>query len=741
MRNYAAPVRERAKQLVLSGLDRALVARGLDGAGVALARAEVIDGGRAALRAARGRRRVTGALEVVVTRPGHAELRPRPVVLAGPGEVTVELEASAISSGTERAQWLRLPTAQPVLPAVPGYAGAGRVLAVGGDVEGLAGGDRVAVLRARHASAVTVPAAWAVPVPAGVAVGEAALAYLAVIAGYGLRRAGPLAGLPLCVLGAGPIGALARRLAALQAPSEVTVVTRSGRGGARALADGTAGIGAAVVIEATGDPAAVAPAVAAARDGGTVVLLGSPRGVTPDAALGELQRRGIRLVGAHISALATEARRQGGDPFAGLARTYLEGIASGRVAAADLAGEAVDPREIVRFYRRLARGEAGAAHLEWEAIPRGERLGLGLRPRRRPAVTRAVPPPLPAGRPLRFAVIGCGDIGLANARAIAAAGNAEAVLCHDAVPALAEAAAEAAGAEAVPELEAALDARRVDAAFLSVPHDLHASLVARCAAAGLHVVVEKPLAVDLAGAEEAVAAAAAAGVTLSTCFSFRYYDAVRAARALADAGALGAFSGATVAFHADKPPSYWMGGFSGRAASDWRASRARAGGGVLIMNLTHYVDLIRHLTGTEPEWVAGTARTQPGAEVEDAIALSVGFTGGAVATISGSSSTRGAPPNRVELWGEDGTVRLEPTAEAYTERAVSGLPAGRWTPLPVEGVDETRRAFVEAFAAAVARGAEPDVTPADGLAVQRFVDAAYRAVASGDAVTLEGVAG
>ena len=68
MRNYAAPVRERAKQLVLSGLDRALAARGLEGADAALARAEVIDGGRAALRAARGRRRVTGALEV----RGHA---------------------------------------------------------------------------------------------------------------------------------------------------------------------------------------------------------------------------------------------------------------------------------------------------------------------------------------------------------------------------------------------------------------------------------------------------------------------------------------------------------------------------------------------------------------------------------------------------------------------------------------------------------------------------------------------
>ena len=89
------------------------------------------------------------------------------------------------------------------------------------------------------------------------------------------------------------------------------------------------------------------------------------------------------------------------------------------------------------------------------------------------------------------------------------------------------------------------------------------------------------------------------------------------------------------------------------------------------MNLTHYVDLIRHLTGAEPVWVAGAARTAPGEEVEDAIALSVGFSGGAVATISGSSSTRGAPPNRVRAVGRGRHVRLEPTAEASTRSARS----------------------------------------------------------------------
>ena len=110
-----------------------------------------------------------------------------------------------------------------------------------------------------------------------------------------------------------------------------------------------------------------------------------------------------------------------------------------------------------------------------------------------------------------------------------------------------------------------------------MPHDLHAPLVARAAAAGLHIVVEKPLAVDLAAAERAVAAAAAAGVTLSVCFVVPLRRAVRADRAaLVDQGALGALRGAAVVFHADKPTSYWVGRVLGPRGVGLARERARA---------------------------------------------------------------------------------------------------------------------------------------------------------------------
>lgn len=755
LRRLAAPIlavmRDRAKQLVLRGLEHTFRARGISEADMPLARKEVLEWAKVQARAGRGRRGIVGALGVVVTRPGRAELRPFDIVAAGPDELTVEVLASVISAGTERAQWLRLPNAHTSLPFTPGYSGAGRVLSAGPGA-GADAGALVAVLRVRHASVVTLSSQWAVPLPAGVSVQAAALSYLAVISGYGIRRAGPVAGEGVCIVGAGPIGALAQRLVALEGPGSVTVVAASRRREAAArragaahfltAAEGTDGIEAAVVIEATGDPDALRGAVAAARPGGTVVLLGSPRGVTRAAPLAEIQRKGLRLVGAHISALATEAKRDATNPFGELARVFLDALAAGRMDVSDLVGEAVDPREIALAYRRLGRGELTTGHLDWTRIPRSERVRRRL-PAAPPVLTTpALALPAPAspqrsvGRPLRFAVIGCGDIGFTNARAIAAADGAEIALVYDVVPALAANVATQFGGTAAPSLEAALDPQRADAAFICAPHDLHVPLAVQAAAAGMHVVVEKPLAADLPGAQRIVAAADAAGVALTSCFSFRYDAAVQLARGLVDAGALGELRGATVLFHTDKPPSYWSGGFSGRAVSDWRASRDRAGGGVLIMNLTHYVDLLRHVAGAEPVWVAGGARTDDGAEVEDAVALSVGFRGGAIATFAGSASTRGGPSARFEIWGDVGTLRLTPEPAIYSERALDGLVAGRWCELAPGAHADERRIFVERFAQAIADGRPPDVTPADALAVQAFVDAAYSAVESGARVAL-----
>jgi predicted dehydrogenase len=156
-----------------------------------------------------------------------------------------------------------------------------------------------------------------------------------------------------------------------------------------------------------------------------------------------------------------------------------------------------------------------------------------------------------------------------------------------------------------------------------------------------------------------------------------------------------------------------------------------------MMNMTHYVDLLRYVAGAETAWVCGAARTDDGAEIEDAVALSVGFHGGAIGTLSGSASTRGVPASRFEIWGDSGTLRLTPEPAIYTERALDGVTVGGWCRLAPDAREDERRTFVERFAEAVRGGRDPDVSADDGLAVQAFVDAAYRAVESGQTVAVQ----
>jgi predicted dehydrogenase len=285
-------------------------------------------------------------------------------------------------------------------------------------------------------------------------------------------------------------------------------------------------------------------------------------------------------------------------------------------------------------------------------------------------------------------------------------------------------------------IEQAMDPRRVDAVLLSVPHDLHAPLVEQAAAAGLHVVVEKPLAEDLEAAQRAASAADRAGVVLSVCFPYRYEPQTQSARELVRAGALGSLRGSSIVFHADKPASYWLGGFSGRASSDWRGSRTRAGGGVLIMNVAHHLDLLRYVTGDEFEQITAVSRHNAGEEVEDTIAMTVRFRSGAVGSVLGSASTRGTPEARFEMWGDTGTIQLEPRPQVVTERLIEGVHTGRWNLLPVAPAVDERTVFVERFVEAVLSRASPDVTVGDALAVQEVVEAAYRSARTGASVTV-----
>ncbi len=188
--------------------------------------------------------------------------------------------------------------------------------------------------------------------------------------------------------------------------------------------------------------------------------------------------------------------------------------------------------------------------------------------------------------PLRVAIVGCGLIGQKRARALP---GARLVACADVVPERASAlAASAEGCLAYPGWREMLASAKCDLVIVATLHDSLAEIATAAASAGRHVLVEKPAGRRAAELEPVVRAAGKAGVLVRVGFNHRYHRALRKARALVDEGALG-----ELMFIRGR---YGHGGRLGYER-EWRANAKISGGGELIDQGPHLIDLARWFLG------------------------------------------------------------------------------------------------------------------------------------------------
>lgn len=154
------------------------------------------------------------------------------------------------------------------------------------------------------------------------------------------------------------------------------------------------------------------------------------------------------------------------------------------------------------------------------------------------------------------------------------------------------------------------------------------------------------------------------------------------------------------------------------------------------MNLCHYVDLLRHLTGVEADAVTARALAIDSAgEVEDVVSVIVEYDGGALGSLVACAATPGSNSEaELRLWGSDGQIAVEPDPRVYTLRAVEGLRTNRWQAYARPAQVDARAVYFSELGTALARGERPGVSGSDGLAVQAVIEAAYRSSESGRGV-------
>ncbi|MBE9566943.1 MAG: Gfo/Idh/MocA family oxidoreductase [Proteobacteria bacterium] len=344
-----------------------------------------------------------------------------------------------------------------------------------------------------------------------------------------------------------------------------------------------------------------------------------------------------------------------------------------------------------------------------------------------------------AGKPLGIGLIGCGDIAPTHTKALEAAESVKLVACTDVAESSAKRLGEECGVPWTTNVDEMLERAEVEAVTIATPAFTHLDLVSRAAKAGKAIVCEKPLAASMEDAAGIVAAAKEAGVPLSTCFPLRYTGAADLTKELIESGALGEVIEVRLRNLGDKKESYWTGGFSGRTVTDWRKSKQASGGGVIITNLIHHLDLARAITGLEVTRVyseLGTFATE--VEVEDLGAACLRYENDAVGVVEGSSCFPGSSKEAdVVVAGTKGQCRFglwSGNCEVYLREAAAGIPAQEWVTRDFE--DPMHIGFYNAFAAAVRAGDTPPVTGEDGRKALEMVVAIYRSAELGQPVSL-----
>jgi predicted dehydrogenase len=249
-------------------------------------------------------------------------------------------------------------------------------------------------------------------------------------------------------------------------------------------------------------------------------------------------------------------------------------------------------------------------------------------------------------------LIGAGNISDTHARAIGAIPDVGVAAVYAPTRAHAEALAGRYGARAFDSLEALLAHRPLEMVVIGSPSGLHAAHGIAAAKQGLHVLVEKPIDVDAAHADALIGEAARAGVTLGVIFQDRLKPDVQRLKALVDGGRLGTpiLANARVKWY--RPPSYYSG-------SRWRGTQALDGGGALMNQGVHTVDLLLWLFGPVRRVFAKTAAKLHAIEVEDTAVAVLEFENGALGTLEAATSAYPGYSRRIELTGSNGTLILD----------------------------------------------------------------------------------
>jgi UDP-N-acetyl-2-amino-2-deoxyglucuronate dehydrogenase len=289
---------------------------------------------------------------------------------------------------------------------------------------------------------------------------------------------------------------------------------------------------------------------------------------------------------------------------------------------------------------------------------------------------------------------------------------------------------EAHGFPTTDDINAIFADSSIDAVLLLTPPNTHLDLVRRAAEVGKHVLLEKPLEIDLDRAQTLVAVSEQAGIKLGIVLQHRFRPISVALSGLISEGRLGDIVSASARLYNWRPQAYYD--------QPGRGTRARDGGGVLLTQAIHTLDLMISLAGLPVE-VTGYAVTSPvhRMETEDLAFAATKFANGGIGSIGASTAAYPGVPDAVDIIGTKGMARIEGArmiaqfhdgSEKIVDDGALGGGAGAD---PMAFPHQHHRAVIEDFLDAIENDRDPSVTGREALKVHRLIAAILRSSETG----------
>ena len=344
---------------------------------------------------------------------------------------------------------------------------------------------------------------------------------------------------------------------------------------------------------------------------------------------------------------------------------------------------------------------------------------------------------------LGFGIIGCGMIAKFRARAIADVRGARLVACFDQFSAAADKLAEATGCKAYHKLDDMLADPAVNIVTVGTPSGAHMEPAVAAARAGKHVIVEKPLEITLRRCDQIIAECQKAGVVLSTIFPSRFHDSSQELKRAVDGGRFGRLTLGDAYVKWYRTQAYYDSGA-------WRGTWELDGGGALMNQAIHSVDMLAWLMGPVVEVRAKTALVaHERIAVEDVAVATVEFASGALGVIEATTAAYPGYLKRIEIHGNEGSAVIEeedlikwdfakkkPRDEAILAAMANRTSGGGGAADPAAIGHHAHAKQFQNVVQAIKKGIAPSIDGPEGRRSVEIILAIYKSAETGKAVKL-----